>query len=127
MLYITISAQDTIEILATNVVHREQEVHQYQVNIDNYTHLLSVLPQGDWPTEIAVYTQTKPEELPYSLPLETVTAISDYQFRDRIRVLIRTETIEQNKAKFSLAALKSQIPASELETLVLAAKQKINS
>lgn len=127
MSYITISAQDTLEVLATNIVYREQEVHQYQVNIDNYTHLLSVLSQGDWPSELVMYSQTKTEELPYSLPLETVTAISDYQFRDRIRVLIRTETIEQNKAKFSLSALKSQIPASELETLVLAAKQKINS
>ena len=126
-MYLTITNQDTIDTLALNVVHREREVHQYQINIDNYTQMLEDLPQGEAPAEIAQYMSTKVEELPFDVPLETVQIVSDYQYRDRIRYLIRTEAIEQGKAKAVLNALKAQIPADQLDALVTDALAKINA
>lgn len=126
-MYLTITNQDTIDTLALNVVHREREVHQYQINIDNYTQMLAALPQGEAPAEIAQYLSTKTEELPVFLSLELVQAIADYQYRDRISYLIRTEAIEQAKAKRVLEALKAQIPADQLDALVADAVAKLNA
>jgi hypothetical protein len=126
-MYLTINPQDTINTLALNVVHREREVHQYQINIDNYTAMLAVMPQGDAPAEILQYMSTKTEELPFDVPLETVQVVADYQYRDRIRYLIRTEAIEQNKAKQVLDALKAQIPADQLDALVAEALVIVNA
>lgn len=127
MTLLTITQQDTIDTLALNVVHREREVHQYQINIDNYTTMLAALPQGEPPAEILQYMSTKTEELPFNVPLETVQIISDYQYRDRISYLIRTELIEQSKAKRVLDALKAQIPADQLDALVADALVKVNT
>jgi hypothetical protein len=123
----TINPQDTINTLALNVIHREREVHQYQINIDNYTAMLAAMPQGDAPAEILQYMSTKTEELPFDVPLETVQVVADYQYRDRIRYLIRTEAIEQNKAKQVLNALKAQIPADQLDALVAEALVIVNA
>jgi hypothetical protein len=126
-MYMTINPQDTINSLALNVVHREREVHQYQINIDNYTTMLAALPQGEPPAEILQYMSTKTEELPFSVSLEVMQQIADYQYRDRISYLVRTELIEQSKAKRVLDALKAQIPADQLETLVAEALVIVNA
>jgi hypothetical protein len=126
-MYLTITNQDTIDTLALNVVHREREVHQYQINIDNYTAMLAALPQGDVPAEIAPYMDTPTEELPAFIPLETIQLIADYQYRKRITFLIRTEAIEQGKAKRVLDALKAQLPADQLDVLVADALVKVNA
>jgi len=65
--------------------------------------------------------------LPFDVPLETVQIVADYQYRDRIRYLIRTEAIEQNKAKQVLNALKAQIPVDQLDALVADALVKVNA
>jgi hypothetical protein len=126
-MYLTITEQDTINTLALNVVHREREVHQYQVNIDNYTAMLAAMPQGEPPAEILQYMSTKTEELPFDVPLEIVQAVAEYQYRDRIRYLIRTEAIEQGKSKAILNALKAQIPADQLDALVAEALVIVNA
>jgi hypothetical protein len=126
-MYLTINEQDTINTLALNIVHREREVHQYQINIDNYTTMLAALPQGEAPAEIAQYLSTKTEELPFSVSLEAMQQIADYQYRDRISYLIRTELIEQSKSKRVLDALKAQIPADQLDALVADALVKVNA
>ena len=126
-MYLTITNQDTIDTLALNVVHREREVHQYQINIDNYTAMLAALPQGDVPEEVAPYMDTPTEDLPAFIPLETIQLIADYQYRKRITFLIRTEAIEQGKAKRVLDALKAQIPADQLDALVADALVKVNA
>jgi hypothetical protein len=126
-MYLTITNQDTIDTLALNVVHREREVHQYQINIDNYTAMLAALPQDEVPAEIAPYMDTPTEELPAFIPLETIQLIADYQYRKRITFLIRTEAIEQGKVKRILEALKAQIPADQLDALVADALVKVNA
>ena len=127
MTYMTVTTQDTLTALADNVVHREREVHQYQINIDNYTVMLTALPQDDWPTDIAQYKTTLTENIPYSVPMETVQLIADYQYRDRLSYLLRTENIEQSKTKRVLEALKAQIPADQLAQMVADAKAKIDA
>jgi hypothetical protein len=127
MSFISITDSDKIEILATNIVRREQEVHQYQINIDNYTMMLMALPQDEWPSDIQQYKTATPENIPHDLNFETVQLIVDYQYRDRLRFLLRTENIEQSKSKRVLDALKQQIPSDQLESLVLSAKAKIDS
>jgi hypothetical protein len=126
-MYMTINPQDTINSLALNVVHREREVHQYQINIDNYTTMLAALPQGEPPAEILQYMSTKTEELPFSVSLDVMQQIADYQYRDRISYLIRTELIEQSKAKRVLDALKAQLPADQLDALVAEALVLVNA
>jgi hypothetical protein len=123
----TVTTQDTLTALADNVVHREREVHQYQINIDNYTVMLTALPQDDWPTDIAQYKTTLTENIPYSVSMETVQLIADYQYRDRLSYLLRTENIEQSKTKRVLEALKAQIPADQLAQMVADAKAKIDA
>jgi hypothetical protein len=123
----TVTTQDTLTTLADNVVHREREVHQYQINIDNYTVMLAALPQDDWPADIVQYKNTLTENIPYSVPMETVQLIADYQYRDRLSYLLRTENIEQSKTKRVLEALKAQIPADQLAQMVADAKAKIDA
>jgi len=123
----TVTQQDTFTALALNVIHREREINQYQINIDNYTHILSVLPQGIIPENIVPYMGVPPESLPNDISLEFVLEVSDYQYRERICTLIRTENIEQSKSKRILEALKAQIPADQLDALVADALVKVNA
>ena len=123
-MYLTITDQDTINMLAFNIVHREREVNGYQINIDNFTQMLTALPQGDVPSDIAQYIGTKPDnhtkidDLPLSFSDEQIDLISKYQYRVDLTLRVRTEKAEQNKAKAVLNALKSQIPADQLDVLV---------
>ena len=126
-MYLTITDQDTINSLAINIVHREREVHQYQINIDNYTTMLAALPQGEPPAEILQYMSTKPEDIPFDVSLEIVQLVADYQYRDRILYLIRTENIEQSKSKRILQSMKAQIPADQLDALVANALVQVNA
>jgi len=59
--------------------------------------------------------------------METVQLIADYQYRDRLSYLLRTENIEQSKTKRVLEALKAQIPADQLAQMVADAKAKIDA
>lgn len=95
--------------LVANAYHREMEIYHYQINIDNYTAMLSVLPTDGWPEGLAGYQTIQISELPLSMSDEDVQTISDYQYRDQIQKLLRTEKVEQAKSKKVLDALKLQI------------------
>lgn len=132
-MYLTITDQDTINMLAFNIVHREREVNGYQINIDNFTQMLTALPQGDVPSDIAQYVGAKPDnhtkidDLPLSFSDEQIDLISKYQYRVDLTLRVRTEKAEQNKAKAVLNALKSQIPADQLDALVADALVLVNA
>ena len=116
---LTITQQDTINTLAINAVHREREVHQYQINIDNYNQMLTALPTGEVPADIAQYLNTQPDDLPIDMDIDDVMLISQYQYRDRLKKLLRTENIEQSKARAVLESLKAQLPADTRDQLIL--------
>jgi len=132
-MYLTVNQQDTLDILAINIVHREREINSYQININNFTQMLTALPQGDVPSDIAQYIGAKPdnhtkiEDLPLSFSDEQVDLISKYQYRVDVTLRIRAEKAEQSKSKAVLEALKAQIPADQLDALVADALVKVNA
>lgn len=74
--------------------------------------MLAALPESEWPSNLVSYKAAQTEALPHDLPDEDVQPISDYQYRNRIHSLLRTEKIEQGKASrrvFFLDALKAQV------------------
>lgn len=104
-----ITDNEHLSNLIAAAFHRELEVYQYQLNIDNYASMLTALPAGEWPTHLVDYKAATIESLPWDMSDEDIDAVGDYQYRDRLRSLIRTERVEQGKARRVLDALKAQI------------------
>lgn len=97
--------------LVAAAFHRELEVYQYQLNIDNYVVMLAALPTDEWPAHLTEYKAATIDSLPWDMTDADTDAVGDYQYRDRLRSLIRTERVEQSKARRVLDALKEQIGA----------------
>jgi hypothetical protein len=116
-----ITTQEHLNNLVVAAFHREMEVYQYQINVDNYGVMLTALPQGDWPSNLVNYKGTTTEALPESLAESDVALIADYQYRDKIRNLLRSEKVEQSKAGRVRDALKSQI-GTDYDALIAAYK-----
>jgi hypothetical protein len=95
--------------LVINAYGREMEVYAYQINIDNYTLMLQSLPQNDWPDNLVQYKDTTGDKLPHEMDPYNVMLVADYQYRDRLRGVLRTEMMEQSKAKRVRDARKIQI------------------
>jgi hypothetical protein len=116
-----ISDQEKLVALVMNSYHREMEIYGYQLNIDNYGAMLAALPADAWPADLEAYKTIKTEDLPHELTDEQVAQIADLQYRDRLRVLVRTEKAEQNKSIRIRDVLKAQIGA-EYDALLAAYK-----
>ena len=112
-----ITEQEHINNLVAAAYHREMEFYQYQVNIDNYNVMLGGLPNDNWPNNIITYRNTPTEQLPDGLDDTIVNLVSNYQYRDRIRNLLRTEKVEQGKTGRVRDALRAQI-GSNYDTLL---------
>ena len=106
-----ITDQEKFASLIMNAFHREMEIYGYQLNIDNYGAMLAALPADAWPSDLEAFKSIKTEDLPESLSDEQVAQIADLQYRDRLRVLVRTEKAEQNKSIRVRDVLKAQIGA----------------
>lgn len=120
-----VTQDEHLDTLVTNAYHREKEVYHYQMNVDNYTVMLTGLPQDAIPSNLGMYINTETQDLPWNLSDEDVQTVAQYQYRDRLRYLIRTERIEQNKSKLILEALKAQIIAGGLDYTTAIAEKKI--
>jgi hypothetical protein len=116
-----ITDQEKLASLVMNSFHREMEIYGYQLNIDNYGAMLAALPAGDWPADLEAFKAIKTEDLPHELSDDQVAQIADFQYRDRLRVLVRTEKAEQNKSVRIRDVLKAQIGA-DYDSLVAAFK-----
>ena len=103
------TVQEQQDSLVANAYHREMEIDSYQTNINNYTQMLIALPQGDWPENLVDFKILPIESLPVTMSDIDVQAVADYQFRDKLRGLLRTERVEQSKATRIKDAIKSQI------------------
>ena len=104
-----ITEEDKLASLVMNAFTREIDIQSYQINIDNYTFMLESLPQGEWDEDISPYFGKTVADLPHSLTDEQVERFNDFQYRDHLRYLIRTEKAEQNKTIRIRDALKNQI------------------
>lgn len=102
--------------LAQSILMREQEVYQYQLNINNFEEMLAGMDASlpaEWPESLLQYRSWDKDRLVATLDdaaLETVTGLL---FRDQLRMRIRTEKIEQRKAQMVLDSLKSKVADAE--------------
>lgn len=116
-----VTTQEHLNNLVVAAFHRELEIYQYQINIDNYTVMLAALPQEDWSDALAQYKGAAIDSLPSSLDETVITQIADFQYRDRLRNLLRTERVECGRAGKIRDALKTQIGV-DYESLLAAYK-----
>lgn len=112
-----ITDNEHLSNLIAAAFHRELEVYGYQLNIDNYVSMLNALPADEWPAHLVEYKAATIESLPWGMSDEDIDAVGEYQYRDRLRSLIRTEKVEQSKARRVLDALKEQIGADYIVLL----------
>lgn len=112
--FLTITEADKNLNLARALVSREMEIHQYDINIANYTAILASLPTDEWPDDVSEYKNQPIENVPTNLQ----STVADYSFRDRLRDLLSTENLERSKSVRVYNAIKSQIPADQITELV---------
>lgn len=116
-MFYSVSNTDKYNILADNVVMREREIMSYDINITNYTAMLTALPEDEWPSHLAQYRTATLDQVPDELD----DIVSQYQYRDRLRYLVKTEKAERAKSFRVYEALIAQIPEAERDTLIGAA------
>jgi hypothetical protein len=124
-MYTTITTQDTLKVLAIAYVGREDEVHRYQINIDNYNIMVQSLPTDAVPEKLAPYLASDIKDLPVEFTDADVQLLEDYKFRNDLVSRIRSEKAEQSKAKRVLDAIKSQIPVDQFDALIAQAVQSL--
>ena len=123
MPFFTINNTQLSDTIAESIVHREREIFAYDLNIVNYETALAAMPQGDWPEHLVQYQNSTLDQVPD----EYDTIVSEYQFRDRLRYLLKTERAERLKTFKIYEALVAQLPADQIETLVAQAQVRINA
>ncbi len=119
-----LTTQEIQNNLIQNAYHRELEIYTYQVNIDNYTAMLTQLPQGDWDSDIEQYKMTSIIDMPAAVTDADVERVSSFQYRDQLRKVLRTEKAEQSKSIHILNAFKSQI-TGDYDQLIATYKQSV--
>lgn len=115
-MYSVLTEKEKKKNLFTNIIAREQEVYQYQVNIDNYTALLNVLPTY-CPKQLVKYLGLDTSGIVEHVPLEDQQMVSDLIFRNKIEKLLCAEKLEQRKSKYVYDVLISQISPDEFKKI----------
>jgi len=123
MEFYTISQQKHYETVAEAIVGREQEIYHYDLNITNYEAMLAALPADDWPENLAQYQRSTLDQVPD----EHDQTVSDYQYRDRLRLLLKTERLERSKSYRVYQALLAQLPADQRDTLIAEAHARMQT
>ena len=95
------------EQLTEAIKQREAEIAHYQINIDNYTAMIAMLPQ--WPTQLLSHRTADPVSFINEWPFEDIQLLSDLQFKDKLERTLLTERLEQRKAAFVLKALQQKM------------------
>jgi hypothetical protein len=122
-MFYSISTADKIATIADAIIMREHEIFGYDTNITNYTVMLAALPQDDWPVNLAQYQYVTLDQVPD----EHDDIVNQYQFRDRLRHLLKTERAERAKSYSVYQALIAQIPVAELDAVIAAAIARKNA
>jgi hypothetical protein len=121
-MFYSVSDTDKYRVLAENAVMREREVMGYDINITNYTAMLLALPDDEWPGNLAQYKTATLDQVPD----EFDDIVSQYQYRDRLRYLLKTEKAERAKSFRVYEALLAQLPADQRDTLMAEAIARAN-
>ena len=106
--------------LAQAIEMREQEVYQYQTNINNYTAMLASCIQDPWPQRLLPYRGMGRDQLAQAISDDDdLDLASQLAFRDELRFRIRSEKMECNKAKMMLAtAVASATDITKIRALI---------
>jgi hypothetical protein len=96
------------EQLIEAVKARKEEVAHYQVNIDNYSAMIALLP-GKWPEELLSHREADPSSFLDQWSFEDIQLLSDLQFREKLRRTLATERLEQRKALLVLQVLEQKL------------------
>lgn len=123
MPFYSISEETKYKSIADQIVMREAEIFSYDLNITNYNAILANNPDGDWPTNIAQYQNATLDQVPDDLD----EIVSQYQFRDKIRYLIKTERAERAKSYGVYQALLTLLPEDQKDTLMAEAVARMNA
>ena len=99
--------------LAQSIEMRENEVYQYQININNFESMianLSGLPT-QWPAHLVQYRGMSRDEMAARIEDDDELDIaSGLAFRDELKARIRSEKMEQRKSKMVLDTLVGTCP-----------------
>jgi hypothetical protein len=123
MAFYTISDQKKYDTIAEAIVGREQEIFHYELNITNYEAMLAALPSDDWPQNLVQYQRATLDQVPD----EHDQTVTDYQYRDRLRLLVKTERLERSKSVKVYEALLAQLPEDQRESLIAAAHTRMQN
>lgn len=89
--------------LAIAIDMRENEVYQYQTNINNYTAMLAACIQDPWPQRLLPYRGMGRDQLAQAIADDDdLDLASQLAFRDELKFRIRSEKMECNKCKMLL-------------------------
>lgn len=110
--------------LALAIEMREQEVYQYQTNINNYTAMLAACITDPWPQRLLPYRGMGRDQLAQAIADDDdLDLASQLAFRDELRFRIRSEKIECNKSKMMLAsAVASATDINKIRTIIVELK-----
>ena len=106
--------------LAQAIEMREQEVYQYQTNINNYTAMLAACITDPWPQRLIPYRGMGRDQLAQAIADDDdLDLASQLAFRDELRFRIRSEKMECNKSKMMLAsAVASATDINKIRTII---------
>lgn len=107
--------------LADQIVSRTHEAYQYDLNISNYEAMLAALPQGEWPARLEQFRGLPDHDAAFKCDAEDVELLAQYQLRDRVSNLIKSEVVEKAKVTAILAVLDGQLTGGRREAALTAA------
>lgn len=110
--------------LALAIEMREQEVYQYQTNINNYTAMLASCIQDPWPQRLLPYRGMGRDQLAQAIADDDdLDLASQLAFRDELRFRIRSEKMECGKSKMMLAtAVASATDINKIRAIIIELK-----
>lgn len=120
--------EEKLKEIADHVVARQEEVANYQINIDNYTAMIALLDEtlpAEWPTDLLAYRGKDLQQIYAAVPDDLVDTVVDLLHRDRLRMLLRSEKGEQRKANLVLSQLLTKLPSDRRDELVATARSKM--
>jgi hypothetical protein len=106
--------------LAMAIEMREQEVYQYQTNINNYTAMLAACINDSWPQRLMPYRGMGRDQLAQSIADDDdLDLASQLAFRDELKFRIRSEKMECNKSRMMLdIAVRSATDITKIRAII---------
>ena len=106
--------------LAMAIEMRENEVYQYQTNINNYTAMLAACITDAWPQRLLPYRGMGRDQLAQSIADDDdLDLASQLAFRDELKFRIRSEKMECAKSKMMLiTAVASAVDIDKIRVII---------